>query len=572
MIYSLDVENRNDAELQVARAIEARQPSWHIIHSRWFAHAAPRRTCEGEGDIVVVVPDYGFFVLEVKGAPQLKIEHGRWSRFDPLERGWLGYTKPPWQQAAGVMHYFKKRLQERLGSSIGAYGFAVAFPNCRMSLRFQADAELDRSLILDEDYLHLTIDSQMLGSVDTHILDLLDSQVGRRQRGCDTNAILRVLLPNGRPLAPDHRVATVRARERFAQLTQHQIGAANGALGNKLVLIRGGPGSGKSVVARHIATKVAQGGRRCLLLCFNRLLRDDTKLFLEGTGVDVRTVHELCNDVVGGNAGSLEGKTRSTFGNDEEWLDYCSTLGMLQAISAGLVEPFDTLIVDEFQDLSDAQADMVRFLPAERTVLLCDPNQNLFGDAGAGRTVPQGFWAYDLPENIRNCREVAESVRAMCPANAQHENLTASPVMHRWPVSMSFRDESGLLELLAGAFDDWRSWGFEPSRIALLCATKDATERCIHALRRLNRPFTDDLRKWRENRGCFLGTIRSFKGLDADGVVLVDPPALGGMALSGADAYVATSRACLDFRVIHREDVSVKWLDDAVEQAMAKGG
>jgi hypothetical protein len=203
--------------------------------------------------------------------------------------------------------------------------------------------------------------------------------------------------------------------------------------------------------------------------------------------------------------------------------------------------------------------------------LLGDPNQNLFGDAGAGLAVPQGFVAYRLPENIRNCHEVAKCVRAMCPKDARHEDFTASPVMHRWPTSLPFREPKVFDRLLASVVGEWKSWGFKKSRIACLCATRAAAEPCARTLQQLGHQCTDDLRRWKSDQACFVGTIRSFKGLDADGVLLVDPPPLGDPALCYADAYVATSRASLDFRILHRDGTDVSWLSNAVEAAVSEG-
>ena len=56
--------------------------------------------------------------------------------------------------------------------------------------------------------------------------------------------------------------------------------------------------------------------------------------------------------------------------------------------------------------------------------------------------------------------------------------------------------------------------------------------------------LTNDLKRWRQGRGVLVSTIRSFKGLEADVVVIIDLPKPGAVAAcSLADFYVGSSRA-----------------------------
>ena len=57
-------------------------------------------------------------------------------------------------------------------------------------------------------------------------------------------------------------------------------------------------------------------------------------------------------------------------------------------------------------------------------------------------------------------------------------------------------------------------------------------------------PIIEDLSDWQSDKGILFSTIRSFKGLEADAIVIVDVPQPDSVPhFSVADFYVATSRA-----------------------------
>ena len=56
--------------------------------------------------------------------------------------------------------------------------------------------------------------------------------------------------------------------------------------------------------------------------------------------------------------------------------------------------------------------------------------------------------------------------------------------------------------------------------------------------------LTDNLDLWADNKGILFSTIRSFKGLEADAIVILDVPVPGSLQyFNRSDLYVAASRA-----------------------------
>lgn len=569
MIHSLGSTDGEAAELRVARAIQQQRPHWDIVHSRWYVHDAPRRHIEGEGDLVVIIPNLGFVVIEVKGAAKFKVDQGVWYRWDPDVNCWVRYDKPPWHQAAQTMHYFRQRFKTKLRLARFGSAFAVAFPNADASFTFDAVAGEVNHDLADEDYLNYTIDGRALDHIGEELEQFLDSQA--HQSRCDTSGMLPTLIPTGTGLQPYIRGLVQQAESCRVRLTDEQCAAVSGVLENPRVVIQGGPGTGKSVVALDIARRQAKQGQRCLLLCFNRMLMEDLRYQLRDVSVEVNTVHAFAIQCVKSHAAEIQAPSEQSFASDDQWLTYCTTEGLGRVLDSGLLVDRDLIIVDEYQDLSDHQSAVVRSLPAKRFVVLCDPYQNLFGEAGAGEVNLEGFCRYSLRHNIRNSRELALCIRELGPVASRRERFEVSPVVHRWPSLVRCDAGATARDSVSTALTEWKSWGIARSRTAILAASNATVNYSIGILNDLGQPTVRDIDNWRRARGVLVSTIRAFKGLDADAVALLSPPPIGAPEFEVSDAYVAVSRACIDLRLIVSGPDDPSWFAEAVESAKNSG-
>jgi hypothetical protein len=80
--------------------------------------------------------------------------------------------------------------------------------------------------------------------------------------------------------------------------------------------------------------------------------------------------------------------------------------------------------------------------------------------------------------------------------------------------------------------------------VAILCP-HDKSRSSLAKLDTIGRvPLTTDPLKWQQGEGMLFATIRSFKGLEADAVLMVDVVAPDSLPhFSQADFYVGCSRA-----------------------------
>jgi hypothetical protein len=96
--------------------------------------------------------------------------------------------------------------------------------------------------------------------------------------------------------------------------------------------------------------------------------------------------------------------------------------------------------------------------------------------------------------------------------------------------------------------------GLKPSQVAILsCWKSDKT--CLAGVDALGRtPLTGGIKAWEQDKGVLFTTIRAFKGLEADVLLLIDVPEPGSHpAFTHADYYVACSRAKSVLHVLTNE-------------------
>ena len=83
-------------------------------------------------------------------------------------------------------------------------------------------------------------------------------------------------------------------------------------------------------------------------------------------------------------------------------------------------------------------------------------------------------------------------------------------------------------------------------------------------------PLIDDASQWRDGKGILFSTARSFKGLEADVVILCDFSGLGSL-FTVSDLYVALTRARSHLVIVAHDRAAKETLDVALAAAVATG-
>lgn len=342
--YCPDTAPPGEQALYAALAAEADTDGWVVLHS--LAIADHVRQVEGEADFVVIVPNNGVLVIEVKSHRRIDIlDDGRWKLGNdaPTRRG-------PFQQAKEAMYSIRGYLEQRhvdLQSIPMVY--AVWFTHVRARTMLPQTPEWHEWQVLDSEDLRLGASASIRRTVaagNAHLNDRIQHfSSGGVGPDASTAERLASLL---RPRFEMHVVAGDLRRAREFQLVtfiEEQYRALDAMADNQAVLFTGPAGSGKTLLAVEGARREAAQGRIGRLLCFNRLLgRRLTADLKDNTGLTVGTFHQELLHLAAVQPPPAAG----TDFWERELPD--RAIGALLDAGDGVVGDF--LIVDEIQDIA----------------------------------------------------------------------------------------------------------------------------------------------------------------------------------------------------------------------------
>ena len=216
------------------------------------------------------------------------------------------------------------------------------------------------------------------------------------------------------------------AEEQIVRLTEEQYLCLDQLQDNPRCLFDGGAGTGKTLLACEFARREALRGKRVLLLCFNKLLGrwlDSQKEKSLPLSVDVDYFHHFLECYIAASSLSDEFDIERRI-EDKNHL-YCELYPLygLDALSQDLVEPYDTLIIDEGQDLIRSEfldvfdALLKGGLAGGKWAFFCDfRHQTIYGDTPEDEMISEieqrtfQFTRFRLLANCRNTRPIGEEV------------------------------------------------------------------------------------------------------------------------------------------------------------------
>lgn len=529
-------------ERDVARALVDQLPNdVTVYHSYpWLHQERHERTgetflSESETDFLVLSPKHGLLALEVKGG-DIRYESAgrRWYRqLGPNEKD----IKDPIVQVSGNLHRLVERVAQevyRRSTLPFPFGYAVMFPDCRFSGGPPPGAQ--PVIIFSADDLP-RMESRVAKALKEWARSKSSLPIPREE----LKRVKRAILPEFN-LYPILSRTIEEQEEQFVRLTQAQIELLDFLGANERAAIEGVAGSGKTLVAKAQASRLAGEQKKTLFLCYNKRLAEWIRSTLsaeERDFIEVHHFHGLCREFCRRANVPFEVPDGDS---TAFWSEEAPNL-LLDALDV-LDDRFDAVVVDEGQDFRSSwwdAIDLINRREEEGTLyVFYDPIQNLYVDGRV--TIPSLGSPHRLPVNCRNTRSIADT----CEMIIDREIRTRPET----PVGAKTRVE--VVETGSLAIDTLKGWvkewvnreGIVASQLAILSPFQKRNSVLAQSDKIGPLALTEDLEEWRVGKGILFSTIRSFKGLEADIVIMVDvvdPDSI--TVFTKADFYVASSRA-----------------------------
>ncbi|HEY5435163.1 MAG TPA: ATP-binding domain-containing protein [Candidatus Limnocylindrales bacterium] len=366
---------------------------------------------DGEADLVIVHPEHGLLVIEVKSGEPSRDARNRWFI------GGHQLTRSPFEQAEDAKHDLVGAIGELLGVIGGdrpRAGHAVAFPDADL-----ASLPPGHVLLGPDAATEIILDAAALADTAStrNALERAwewwtgDGTRGRPLTQAQAERIHEYLAPTV-ALRRLVRRDVEDGRDRLIDASRAQKIVLNQNRSKRRLEIVGPAGSGKSLVAVERARRLAREGFRTLFVCFNQPLAtavgreiDEDAEPVERRPV-VTTFHRLC-ERLGTQAGVLPAKPAGALPRD--WWDNTLPAALDAAIDALPGERFHAVVIDEGQDFEPAWLTSLGFLlhdPAGGVLwVFHDPGQALFRD---DRVAELGLDRLELFEDYRSPAPVAE--------------------------------------------------------------------------------------------------------------------------------------------------------------------
>lgn len=504
--------HRRGAECRVYDALRAQLESpWVVFYSRpWLGVDHRGHDKEGEADFVVVHPDLGMLVIEVKGGIISRdAGSGEWYSTDA--QGFRHRIKDPAAQASRNKHGLLDVLSgdpRWHGRHINAC-HGVVFPDC----------------LVPTGDLGTDLPRRMIAGIEE--MDHLARWVKQRLAPDGLRSPAPAIGAAGVSILKDHfgrsfvltrpASATLQYAENEIRLLTDEQARNFDIFGDEpRIAVPGPAGTGKTALAVEQGRRLARAGKRVLLLCFNRPLAANLRREVAGQdGLEVHSFHALCDDRAERAGISLPRTVDSRRLLDREYPQ-----ALVAASKAMPADRYDAIIVDEGQDFPASWLASIETLLKDEvrgTILVFhDDNQKVLRRQEP--TLPSVFprSGVRLRRILRNGRRLVSEIEPLLPRPFVSAGPEGEAVLWQEAASrLTAQDLAGLL----GELCDRQK--IRPSQIAILAANEAERERVRSDLQQEGYRTTDAEEAVHDCLVC--DTVRRFKGLERPVVILVEP-------------------------------------------------
>ena len=361
--------------------------------------------------------------------------------------------------------------------------------------------------------------------------------------GDDTRCVMDVLCPYFHAV-PKLGTTINESEHIYIRLTNQQIALLDFLVEQDTAVIHGLAGTGKTVLAIEKAKMLAAQGESVLFLCYNSFLRDSLRENNTIPGVVFHNAHSLAYEIMG----ATDSKIDDVLAEFEEYLEVVFDKENWK---------YKNVIVDEGQDLDDRLLNRLYDLSKSKKgsfYVFYDKNQFIMKKR-------QPHWLEDAECRLvlsKNCRNTAEIFKTACSIIGK-ENLTLNETHGEVPFLRFYSTEKEMTAIVEGFLERMKKGEVPADKITILSAST------------LDNSFIDAKRKYagfelsekREPGKVHFTTIRKFKGLEAEAILVVDASMIGLKSEEDRRLlYVGVSRAKNYLEIAMNQDIADSELGD----------
>ena len=533
-------------EREVLNQLKLQLPAdWVVVSNvTWAARGDNGYVSDGQSDFVVLVPGSGMVIVEVKGSREIWIDDdGRWYRSEAGGGKALLSTSPP-EQAMGNMHQLAKIVQQKGGwlKFPGRYSWLVAYPN---GIANQVPALFDPSSLVTSRNMN-----GLLGSIRNSLEQR--GFEGRADKFTDDVVDKVAMILTSRPFSitkADSQIDVNDDIDDIDNLTRQQFAALRGIFEHPRVAVTGPAGSGKTLLAIWRLQAMIEAGKRALYVCFNTKLAEILRRRHPEHSGSIASIDKffsaMCPD-------QRPGADVSTFFKETlpaEALD----------VAAGYPETtkYDAIIVDEGQDFSEFQLyaldELLRRGDSE-WIIFSDRRQDLF-QMHSGETFGAEV-VFNLYHNCRNTKHVNDATNSYLGGQWIDSMPGMPPGEPPTVLQCTTKDV-----MAVKAWELARQWSGDRGVVILspytLANSSMANSRKGHGF-----VLSENLADFGKSGIAYFSTIRSFKGIEAPAVILIDadmPSDDEKNAFRYEDLYVACTRPTTRLAILSRNPMAIQW-------------
>jgi hypothetical protein len=370
---------------------------WTVLYEvKWFGRRNQGNE-RGDADFLLMSPEFGIFCVEVKGGQEIFLKDNQWFTV-PHGMSEPKQIRDPFAQAAdskSVLWNYIRDSAPHIKIS-GAFGHFVVFPGASV----EGDVSLTgrRSLICDKSDL-----ASLLNTISR-----ISNTFGRRTKLSEENIdeIRKILLPD-LVLISQTQVSINELSDSLELLTEQQLAAFEMLRNQKELVVTGGAGTGKTVLAFNRASTLASQGARTIYLCHStaaaKYLRSLVNPALSEV-LDIRSLDEFVSEVM-----EAPSSIQSIYEGTD--IENISIDFLDKALRKQLF--FDALIVDEAQNIPKSLVELLTtFLPnagSRYIYIFGDVRQNILRLTDSAIDLLPQMAPIVLEINCRSSLEIADT-------------------------------------------------------------------------------------------------------------------------------------------------------------------